>query len=259
MSSHPSGLRFSPFASPAAVQQQTSVGENVALRQTAAMNSGHHSQQQSDGSASGRMHGSRSMSEARNPIFSGVQKSNNSNRNSLKETNSNRSSMDMATSYNTLIIHDDSLYNSAADFGGMLGNSKKDKDRPRSFGTDQVIKEILETDDYNQSSVLKQLVKEMKLPTRLSGGGSGASGSQACQSNRDVPENDCHRPPPKYGHASGGGVEQKDRQGQVDEEVEEEEVDSDESGDQAALSKLKSKSQPDLSRIIDIDLDTIEV
>lgn len=203
------------------------------------------------------MHGSRSMSEARNPIFS-QKSSNNSNRNSLKETNSNRSSMDMATSYNTLIIHDDSLYNSAADF--MLGNSstKKDKDRPRSFGTDQVIKEILEIpDDYNENSVLKQLVKELKLPNRLSGSGGGASGNQACQSNMDVPENDCHRPPPKYVHASGSGVEQKGK-GQVQQD-EEDEVDSDESGDQAALSKLKSKSQPDLSRIIDIDLDTIEV
>lgn len=107
----------------------------------------------------------RSMSEARNPLFAGAgsQKiNNNSNRNSLKESTSNRSSMDVSTcSYNTLIIHnDDSMYSSGggggADYGGASGGGKKD--RPRSFGTDQ-LKEILETPDYNQNSVLKQLVK----------------------------------------------------------------------------------------------------
>lgn len=176
----------------------------------------------------------RAISEARNPLF------NASNRSSLKEPNSNRSSMDVSTcSYNTLIIHnDDGLYSSGADYGG---NATK-KDRPRSFGTDQVIKEILETPDYNQNSVLKQLVKEMKLPSHRS-------------SSRDQGEIEMVRPPPKYGMALSA-----DR-AEIDHDVGAERTGEDkegESGDQATLSKMKSKSQPDLSRIIDIDLETIE-
>lgn len=172
---------------------------------------------------------------------------NNSNRNSLKEAHSNRSSMDVSTcSYNTLIIHNDhdnafvsNGVASSADYGSK-------KDRPRSFGTDQVIKEILETSepDYsNHSSVLKQLVKEMKLPT-----------------SRDHAI-DCARLPPKYGVACGDRSASEKKVIVHADAAENDEVhdgfDAD-SEDQSALSKLKSKSQPDLSRIIDIDLDTIE-
>lgn len=155
MSSNPSGLRFSPFSQKA--QQQTKSGTSMA------------SGSSTDGTPSMLVPSSgRSMSEARNPLFgvAGSQKinNNNSNRNSLKESTSNRSSMDVSTcSYNTLIIHnDDNMYSSGggggADYGGASGGGGK-KERPRSFGTDQVIKEILETPDYNQNSVLKQLVK----------------------------------------------------------------------------------------------------
>lgn len=59
----------------------------------------------------------------------------NSNRNSIKETNSNRSSMDVSTcSYNTLIIHpDDNIYSVAnREFSSPPEFNKKD--RPRSYG-----------------------------------------------------------------------------------------------------------------------------
>lgn len=171
---------------------------------------------------------------ARNPIFS--------------SNNSNRSSMDVSTcSYNTLIIHnDDSMYPGAADYGGNASSTTTTKkDRPRSFGTgtDQVIKEILETPDYNQNSVLKQLVKEMKLPS-----------SHHVESGEPA-----NRPPPKYNHGDEQEKSKKTTVHDVDEEYEDDEGDEDEdeeSGDQTL--KLKSKSQPDLSRIIDIDLETIE-
>lgn len=146
----------------------------------------------------------RAISEARNPIFS----------------NSNRSSLDTC-SYNTLILHnEDNLYGASADYGG---NATK-KERPRSFGTEQVIKEILETPDY---SVLKQLVKEMKF----------SSNHQTMDSGEGA------RAPPKY-----GCPDRDDTQSSPGHDLDEEQ----------SLSKLKSKSQPDLSRIIDIDLETIE-
>jgi len=81
----------------------------------------------------------RSISEARNPIFNQQgTPTNSSNRNSLKETNSNRSSMDVSTcSYNTLIIHnDDSIYSLNRDYPSPPPMVKKD--RPRSYG-EQVI------------------------------------------------------------------------------------------------------------------------
>lgn len=188
----------------------------------------------------------RSMSEARNPAYV-PQKG---------TTNSNRSSMDVSTcSYNTLIIHDD-MFNSgtAADFSSLLNNAKKD--RPRSFGSDQVNKEIISEipDEYlNQSSVLKQLVKEMKLPSRIS--------------NNTGMSDECNRLPPSYAQEKSkwrnGTASKDDGKAAASEREplrvnEEEEEDDEESGDQTGLSKLKSKSQPDLSRIIDIDLETIE-
>lgn len=94
-----------------------------------------------------------------------------SNRNSLKDNlNSNRSSMDVSTcSYNTLIIHpDDSLHaplnRLTGEHMGQDGSAKKD--RPHSYG-EQGMQEITEIpDDYlNQSHVLKHLAKEIKIPS----------------------------------------------------------------------------------------------
>lgn len=131
---------------------------------------------------------SRSHSGSQTPILSGqpnnstinesiVNNPNNSisigigsNRNSLKDNiNSNRSSMDVSTcSYNTLIIHpDDTLH---APLNRLAGDHLQDangkKDRPHSYG-EQGMQEITEIpDDYlNQSHVLKHLAKEMKIPS----------------------------------------------------------------------------------------------
>lgn len=234
----------------------------------------------------------RSMSEARNPIFVSA----NSNRNSLKETpisNSNRSSMDVSTcSYNTLIIHnDDSLYGNSSinnnNTASMDFGTKVTKDRPRSFGTmavtssgainpnyiphqgDQqqqqhhlIIKEISEMpdddddddDDYlSQSTVLKHLAKEINLPAQQRRSNQRDSGEQhnSTHTSGSVVMDSKEGQPPKYqpkckknssNNSSSRGC-----------------------GDQSkcttttvANNKLKSKSQPDLSRIIDIDLETIE-
>lgn len=85
----------------------------------------------------------RSMSETRNAMFNqspsgGVGSgtgATNSNRNSLKEANSNRSSMDVSTcSYNTLIIHpDDSIYSIVSREYSSPPEMNK-KERPRSYG-----------------------------------------------------------------------------------------------------------------------------
>lgn len=87
-----------------------------------------------------------------------------SNRNSLKEPISNRSSMDVSScSYNTLIIHnDDSIYGT----GGALGLKK---DRPTS--REQGVQEISEIpNDYlMESQVLKHLIaNEMKISANKS-------------------------------------------------------------------------------------------
>lgn len=91
-----------------------------------------------------------------------------SNRNSYN-INSNRSSMDVSTcSYNTLIIHpDDYTANRLAQSAGdHLPDASNKKDRPHSYG-EQGMQEITEIpDDYlNQSHVLKHLAKEMKIPS----------------------------------------------------------------------------------------------
>lgn len=106
----------------------------------------------------------RSMSESRNAMFAAAvvtsqplqvanaapgSNTNTSNRNSLKDTNSNRSSMDVSTcSYNTLIIHpDDQMYsssmNGSRDYSSpsemvVLSGGVK-KDRPRSYGEQVII------------------------------------------------------------------------------------------------------------------------
>lgn len=92
-----------------------------------------------------------------------------SNRNSLKDNiNSNRSSMDVSTcSYNTLIIHpDDTLHAPMNRLGGEHLVQDGKRDRPHSYG-EQGMQEITEIpDDYlNQSHVLKHLAKEMKIPS----------------------------------------------------------------------------------------------
>lgn len=76
--------------------------------------------------------------------------------------------MDVSTcSYNTLIIHpDDTLH---APLNRLTGEHLQDatkKDRPHSYG-EQGMQEITEIpDDYlNQSHVLKHLAKEMKIPS----------------------------------------------------------------------------------------------
>lgn len=106
---------------------------------------------------------SRSLSEVRNPMF--LQQANG---NPVKDSNSNRSSMDASTcSYSTIIIHNDENLSS-------LGNKEFSspppiavRDRPRSYG-ETGMQEITEIpDDYlNQSHVLKHLAKEMKIPSK---------------------------------------------------------------------------------------------
>uniref|UniRef100_A0A1L8E5L8 Putative myosin class ii heavy chain n=1 Tax=Nyssomyia neivai TaxID=330878 RepID=A0A1L8E5L8_9DIPT len=182
----------------------------------------------------------RSISETRNPIYASAQQSQNvqnvggngsgsgSNRNSLKETNSNRSSMDVSTcSYNTIIIHnDDSLYSlNGRDYPSPPPSIIK-KDRPRSYG-EQGIQEITQIpDDYlNQSHVLKHLAKEIKIPVNR----------RSNTRDSGVSENTDPKDPPKYVNWSGT---------------------TEDNG--MAVSKVKSKSQPDLTRLTDIDLETIE-
>ncbi|XP_058828371.1 uncharacterized protein LOC131688216 [Topomyia yanbarensis] len=198
---------------------------------------------------------SRSISESRNAIHayanSGNEGSNrnslvgtNSNRNSLKEPNSNRSSMDVSqSSYNTLIIHDDGLY-SIHDEGIYSMNREYSspppyvkKERPRSYGEPQApMQEIAEIpEEYlSQSHVLKHLAKEVKLPTRNRGD----------SNTRDsgVSENtDSRDHPPKYGQHWTAG-----QSASVDESA------------TSPTPKLKSKSQPDLTRPVDIDPEEIE-
>lgn len=87
-----------------------------------------------------------------------------------------------------------------------------------------------------QNSVLNQLVKEMKLP-----------------GNPSYDEADCGDPmrlSSKIGHDRDTKT--------VENDVPQSDNKDTDYGDQVSLSKLKSKSQPDLSRIIDIDLAGIE-
>ncbi|XP_055702910.1 uncharacterized protein LOC129801671 isoform X2 [Phlebotomus papatasi] len=184
----------------------------------------------------------RSISETRNPIYvqqasqqvqanqngAGNGSGSGSNRNSLKETNSNRSSMDVSTcSYNTIIIHnDDSLYSlNGRDYPSPPPSIIK-KDRPRSYG-EQGIQEITQIpDDYlNQSHVLKHLAKEIKIPVNR----------RSNTRDSGVSENTDPKDPPKYVNWGGGGEDTG-----------------------MTVGKVKSKSQPDLTRLTDIDLETIE-
>lgn len=188
----------------------------------------------------------RSMSETRNPIYSQPQiqsqqannnntnPNNNSNRNSLKEANSNRSSMDVSTcSYNTLIIHnDDSMYSSTNDYTSPPPNHPflMKKDRPRSYG-EKGMQEITEIpDDYlDQSHVLKHLAKDVKIQTNKSDSTARDSGLSENTDSKD------------QNYANNNNTEWI-----VGE------------NEQNQSNKIKSKSQPDLTRLGEIDLDTVE-
>lgn len=145
-----------------------------------------------------------------------------SNRNSLKDNgNSNRSSMDVSTcSYSTLIIHpDDTLHiqmnRLAGDHQDETGNKK---DRPYSYG-EQGMQEITEIpDDYlNQSHVLKHLAKEMSNNRQ-------SNRQRTSSRERSLFEN-AEKQPPKYEQWLISESEQINN-------------------------KLKSKSQPDLTKYI---------
>uniref|UniRef100_A0A8D8HY35 Angiomotin n=1 Tax=Culex pipiens TaxID=7175 RepID=A0A8D8HY35_CULPI len=160
----------------------------------------------------------------------------NSNRNSLKEPNSNRSSMDVSqSSYNTLIIHDEGIYSMNREYSSPPPYMKKE--RPRSYGESQPtpMQEIAEIpEEYlNQSQVLKHLAKEVKLPTR--------NRSDSTTRDSGVSENTDSRDPPKYGQHWVG-----------------QSASTDESTVSQANAKLKSKSQPDLTRLVDIDAEELE-
>uniref|UniRef100_A0A6E8WAA8 Angiomotin C-terminal domain-containing protein n=1 Tax=Anopheles coluzzii TaxID=1518534 RepID=A0A6E8WAA8_ANOCL len=178
-----------------------------------------------------------------------------SNRNSLKEPNSNRSSMDVSqSSYNTLIIHDD-IYSSVASSGREYAGSPPPymkKERPRSYGEAapaappmQDISEINE-EYINKSHVLKHLAKEVKLSRATTARNSrqqSSSGGSAVSNGggSDVGEQKMSS------HGTGGS--KAARRGS-------EAATGGGSGNSAA--KLKSKSQPDLTRMYDIDPEEVE-
>ncbi|XP_050096846.1 uncharacterized protein LOC126578392 [Anopheles aquasalis] len=184
-----------------------------------------------------------------------------SNRNSLKEPNSNRSSMDVSqSSYNTLIIHDD-IYGGA---GGMIGSSVSareyagspppymKKERPRSYGEacQVVMQEISEIpEEYlSQSHVLKHLAKEVKLLP----GATGVRSTRSASLARDTMASEGkqrHGPRQQAGSiATTDGGDCKKQQ----------HADPDHQAGQAGNGKLKSKSQPDLTRLYDIEPEELE-
>lgn len=225
----------------------------------------------------------RSMSEVRNPpmyvnqqgnVYSNnnndsnrssiIMTNNNSNRNSLKETNSNRSSMDVSqSSYNTLIIHnDDGIYSVNRDYSPPPYMINK-KERPRSYGEQQGMQELTEIpEEYlNQSHVLKHLAKEAKIPNNntnsnnihhhhhnntnhanINTNNNNNIRNRSDSTTRDsgVSENTDSRDPPKYG--SNWTSDEHQHQPQSAQQ----------------LNKLKSKSQPDLTRSTDIDMEDVE-
>uniref|UniRef100_A0A182SSY0 Angiomotin_C domain-containing protein n=1 Tax=Anopheles maculatus TaxID=74869 RepID=A0A182SSY0_9DIPT len=178
-----------------------------------------------------------------------------SNRNSLKEPNSNRSSMDVSqSSYNTLIIHDD-IYSSVASSGREYAGSPPPymkKERPRSYGEAapvapmQDISEINE-EYINQSHVLKHLAKEVKLSRanarnsrqQSSGGSSTAS---AMDGEKKIPAG--------KGDSGSSSSSSNSRQGRRGSETT--------AGGGKNNAKLKSKSQPDLTRLYDIEPEEVE-
>uniref|UniRef100_A0A182INA1 Angiomotin_C domain-containing protein n=1 Tax=Anopheles atroparvus TaxID=41427 RepID=A0A182INA1_ANOAO len=201
-----------------------------------------------------------------------------SNRNSLKEPNSNRSSMDVSqSSYNTLIIHDDIMYGSVASAGREYASSPPPymmkKERPRSYGESAasatqvapMMQDITEiTEEYiNQSHVLKHLAKEVKLsrgpaaarghesPARDSGvlsevnrHGSRQQSSSTSTASTERAEEEKGGKGQKSGSGGGGGRRGSEGGGG--------------GGAPGGNGKLKSKSQPDLTRLYDIDAEEVE-
>ncbi|XP_035784514.1 uncharacterized protein LOC118462695 [Anopheles albimanus] len=187
-----------------------------------------------------------------------------SNRNSLKEPNSNRSSMDVSqSSYNTLIIHDD-IYGgggmngsgvSAREYAGSPPPYMK-KERPRSYGEacQVVMQEISEIpEEYlSQSHVLKHLAKEVKL---LPGPGTtGVRSTRSASLARDTVMMAGEGGKQRHGArqhqqqpGSDGGADCKKQQHTDDHHHH-----------QAGNGKLKSKSQPDLTRLYDIEPEELE-
>ncbi|XP_052862278.1 uncharacterized protein LOC128268994 [Anopheles cruzii] len=212
-----------------------------------------------------------------------------SNRNSLKEPNSNRSSMDVSqSSYNTLIIHDDV-------YGGGINNNREyagspppymtKKERPRSYGEAQVaMQEISEIpEEYlNQSHVLKHLAKEVKLPASSTRGGATRSESLARDSTGSQTaaaeggggagrhwsgrqQSTTSSTASTANAADSGGIgESGEHQQQQKKAIDKRKAGSCEpTGGTAAAAaggngKLKSKSQPDLTRLYDIDPEELE-
>lgn len=197
-----------------------------------------------------------------------------SNRNSLKEPNSNRSSMDVSqSSYNTLIIHDDIIYGSVASSGREYASSPPPymmkKERPRSYGESAVtvpqvtpMQDLTEiTEEYiNQSHVLKHLAKEVKL-SRGPGVATRGHESHARDSGVLSEVNPRH------------GSRQQSTTSTASTERAEDDVKGGQKGPKSASrrgsegagapgaggnGKLKSKSQPDLTRLYDIDPEEVE-
>lgn len=126
--------------------------------------------------------------------------------------------MDVSTcSYNTLIIHpDDSLHAPLNRLAGehLVQDGSMKKDRPHSYG-EQGMQEITEIpDDYlNQSHVLKHLAKEMKIPSNR---------QRTSSRERSLIDNDKE-------HTQKWAIAEQNEPNN---------------------SKIKSKSQPDLTKLV---------
>uniref|UniRef100_A0A2M4CY28 Putative angiomotin n=1 Tax=Anopheles darlingi TaxID=43151 RepID=A0A2M4CY28_ANODA len=187
-----------------------------------------------------------------------------SNRNSLKEPNSNRSSMDVSqSSYNTLIIHDD-IYGgaglngssvSAREYAGSPPPYMK-KERPRSYGEacQVVMQEISEIpEEYlSQSHVLKHLAKEVKLLPGSTAVRSTRSASLARDTVMMASEAKQRHGPRQHQQQSGSVATTDGGDCKKPQHVD------DHQASQGGNGKLKSKSQPDLTRIYDIEPEELE-
>lgn len=127
------------------------------------------------------------------------------------------------SSYNTLIIHDDTNY---CEYSSPPPYNNMKKDRPRSYG-EQQMQEITEIpEEYlNQSHVLKHLAKEVKLPRNGSESHTRDSGVSEILSGAS-----------RHAHSAG----------------------SQEEASCGGNCKLRSKSQPDLTRLGEIDYEDVE-
>uniref|UniRef100_A0A2M3Z0W2 Angiomotin C-terminal domain-containing protein n=1 Tax=Anopheles braziliensis TaxID=58242 RepID=A0A2M3Z0W2_9DIPT len=193
-----------------------------------------------------------------------------SNRNSLKEPNSNRSSMDVSqSSYNTLIIHDD-IYGgagmtgsgvSAREYAGSPPPYMK-KERPRSYGEacQVVMQEISEIpEEYlSQSHVLKHLAKEVKL---LPGSTGGVRSTRSASLARDTMASEGKQRghgPRQHQQQSGSSIVSTDGGSDCKKHLAGDPDHPGQAPGQGGNGKLKSKSQPDLSRLYDIEPEELE-